>query len=97
MVLAFSGVVGATWPPVMAKFMLLTITTVTSRFLLAAWIKWLPPIEAISPSPANITTGTSGFIIFTPVAQARVLPWTPWNMSVLIYTGILAVQPTPAT
>ena len=96
MVRAFSGVVGATCTPVMAKFMLFTITTVTSRFLLAAWIRWFPPMEAMSPSPAKITTGTSGFIIFTPVAHARVLPCTPWNMSVLIYTGIRAVHPTPA-
>ena len=53
---------------------LLNTTTVKSILRLAAWIKWLPPIALMSPSPASTITLSSGLDILIPVAKAIALP-----------------------
>ena len=49
--------------------------TVRSTFLLAAWIKWFPPMANRSPSPLKTTT--------TPVGN----PDSPFNLPLLAYAS----------
>ncbi len=42
-----------------------------AAFLLAACIKWLPPMADASPSPVTTMTLSSGFAILMPVAKGR--------------------------
>jgi len=76
--------------------MLFTIMTVMSRFLRAAWIRWLRPIPTRSPSPPKTTTFSVGRTSFTPVAAGMLLPWVVWMESALKYgDGIQAAHPIP--
>ena len=43
-------------------------------FLLAACIKWFPPILVASPSPVTTITSCFGFAVLRPVANANALP-----------------------
>jgi len=44
-------------------------------FLLAAWIKWFPPIARESPSPMGTMAFRLGRESLTPVAKVNALPW----------------------
>ena len=41
----------------------------------SAWIRWLPPIDSMSPSPPMTHTSRSGRASATPVATAGARPW----------------------
>ena len=43
----------------------------------SAWIRWLPPIDNMSPSPPITHTCRSGRARATPVAIAGARPWMP--------------------
>jgi hypothetical protein len=61
---------------------LLEQITNMSTFLLAAWIRWFPPMAKRSPSPLIITGLRSGLERLTPVAKGIALPWVVWKASV---------------
>ena len=66
-------------------------------FLLAACIRWLPPIAKRSPSPLITATFNLGLAIFTPVANAIARPCVVWKASDFIYPEALPAQPIPET
>jgi hypothetical protein len=77
---------------------LLTRKTDRSRLRRAAWIRWLPPIPARSPSPAMMMTFMSGRITLTPQAKAIARPWVVWRVSHRKYgLGIHDEHPMPVT
>ena len=72
-------------------------TTVRSMFRRQAWMKWLPPIAARSPSPVKTTTWSVGSASFTPVANASARPWVVWSESAATYPAAREEQPIPET
>src|SRR5579884_1249457 len=92
-----SGVVGASCPPVMPYTSLLNRRHVTSMFLRAAWMRWLPPMARPSPSPVMTMTVSSGRASLRPVAKAGARPWVAWRVQKSIIPGSRLLQPMPAT
>jgi hypothetical protein len=68
-----------------------------SRLRRAAWMKWLPPMEKMSPSPAASTTVRSGRAIFRPEAKASERPWVVCTVLKSRWPGMREVQPMPET
>ena len=68
-----------------------------SMFLLAACMKWFPPIANRSPSPLITATCSSGFASFIPVARAIGRPCVVWKESMFKYPATLPIQPIPET
>ena len=63
--------------------MFVAIIAVMPMFLLAACMRWLPPIPMLSPSPITTTTFRSGLDAFKAVAKASALPCRVWAASLL--------------
>jgi hypothetical protein len=45
------------------------------------WSRWLPPIEAVSPSPETTMTFSSGRTILIASATGSVRPWSVYTDS----------------
>src|SRR5918999_254965 len=73
------GVVGPVCPPVS----LLLHSTVTGALRRMLWMRWLPPMLAVSPSPATTITFISGFTALIASATGSVRPCSVYTASCL--------------